>query len=423
MNKSLYNPGDKIGKYKLISRCGEGGFGEVWSAENDKGEKLALKINRQKYADKELKGIFSVPKGAHPNLLEIIDIGLDDGTFYYAMPLADNVGSADKYEADTLAYRIEHKTIPPKEVYELAEKMAAALGHLHNNGLIHRDVKPDNIIYVKGEPVLTDFGLVTESNYEVSRGGTFGFLPAYVNNREHTPCQASDFYALGATLQCALTGKKDPDLAKLRLEMTYPAPGGDLVRLFCTLEDQSKKFSESEDFIDSAEKFLACLYGKKLPVKAASDSITINQTENSSGNYNGLRNIAILMLIFALLYHGSAIKMQLQEGFPGLNIGQIFYMYFVSFCTFLCPALVLLYCRKVLKSSPAVSPLTKKEMLKYALLMGIFGGHRFHAGMKFTGSLMLLSFGGLGIWWLTDILLLSFDCFSDSRKRLIRSKK
>ena len=61
-------------------------------------------------------------------------------------------------------------------------------------------------------------------------------------------------------------------------------------------------------------------------------------------------------------------------------------------------------------------------MLKYAVLLGLFGGHRFRAGMNITGLLMLLSFGGLGLWWLTDIFLICFNCFIDNEKKLIIKK-
>ena len=430
---SKFNSGDVIGDgYQLISLCGSGGFGEVWRAEHEKYGLIALKIiTNEKYDDKELKGIFQFQKCKHPGLIEILDVGhTDERLLYYTMPLADHADSENEYKADSLALRIEKKKkISPDDVYKIAENISKALGCLHKEGLIHRDVKPDNIVYINGEPVLTDFGLVTVVSYETSRAGTPGFWPSYVLNKSYVPCEASDFYALGATLLCALAGTNDPDLALKRIvSMTYPDPGGDLIRLCCTLEDQSKVYSESEEFIDSEEKFLSCLQGRKeQKVSVDKSEVSVNNTdypdEKPANNYNSLRNIAIGLFIFACIYFSSAIKMQIREGFDGLNIAQIFYMYFVSACMFLCPPFVLLYCRKILNSQPEVSNLTKSEMLKYAVLLGIFGGHRFHAGMKITGIMMLLSFGGLGIWWLTDVLLLSFDCFSDNKKCLIMRKQ
>lgn len=422
---SEYKSNDTIGDYILTNCCGSGGFGEVWLAKNRvSGLSVALKIiTNRGQSEKEKNGLIKFQQCQHPNLIKILHVGeTDNKQLYYTMDCADNAGTEHSYIADSLENRIKKGKISPEECYILAGKIAEALGHLHRAGMVHRDVKPGNILFIKGEPVLADIGLVTQADINTSFAGTKGFMPDYVWNDVHEPCSASDFYALGITLQCALSGSNNTQIAKRNCSISLSGCGGDLQRLCCTLEDQSKSFSETDEFIDSSEKFLMCLYGKnKQPNQAVSYKTNV-QNHGKTCNYNGLKYIAIGLLSFAVLYYITAVKMQVREGFGDLNLFQICYMYFVSVCMFLFPPLVLLHCRKILKSHPEISRLSKSEMLKYALLLGLFGGHRFYAGRKITGTLMLLSFGGIGIWWLTDLLLLYFEYFSDNKKCLITAK-
>ena len=422
---SEYSSNATIGDYILTICCGSGGFGEVWLAKNRvSGMSVALKIitNRGQGA-KEKSGLIKFQQCRHPNLIKILHVGeTDNKQLYYTMDCADNAGTEHSYIADSLENRIKKGKISPEECYILAGKIAEALGYLHRAGMVHRDVKPGNILFIKGEPVLADIGLVTQADVDTSFAGTKGFMPDYVWNEEHEPCPASDFYALGVTLQCALSGTTNIQTAKRNCSITLSGHGGDLQRLCCTLEDQSKNYSNSDGFIDSSEKFLKCLHGKNKQINQAASGKICIPNSGQSCSYNGLKYFAIGLLVFAALYFVSAVKMQLQEGFGDLNVVQICYMYFVSVCMFLCPPLELLYCRKILKSHPEVSSLRKSEVLKYAILLGIFGGHRFYAGRKITGTLMLLSFGGVGIWWVTDILLIFCNYFIDGDKKLIENK-
>ena len=429
ISQGKYLPGYRIGEYTLTAFCGGGGFGEVYLAESTVGGlQVALKlITCKEHGEKERDGLIKFQRCQHPNLIRILHVGIHEGCLYYTMDRADNAGTEQEYIADTLAGRIKKGKIPANKVYSLAEKMAKTLGCMHKSGLIHRDVKPDNIVFIKEEPVLADIGLVTKIDVDVSLAGTSGFMPYYVFNKSHEPCPESDFYALGMTLQCALAGSDNPRKAKDRNDsMTLAGHSGDLQRL-CSKLDESNDFDKVS--IHSETDFINCLYGKKQQESQTIDNKSVeiqdditDQNTNQTGNYGSLRNVTVIFFLFAALYAYSMIKYVKTEGLGNLNTVQIVYMYFLSACLCLCPPIVLLYCRRVLRGNPEISKLTKSEMLKYAVLLGLFGGHRFRAGMNITGLLMLLSFGGLGLWWLTDIFLICFNCFIDNEKKLIIKK-
>lgn len=268
----IYKTGDRISDCTLLDCAGYGGFGEVWRAKNDDGKTVALKIiTNIKDGNREFNSILKLQKCEHDSLIKIDNIGIttDEYRFlYYFMPLADNIGTREKYIPDTLRSRLCKKgKLPPETLYEIAEKIANALGTLHKAGFIHRDVKPDNIIFIDGKPVLADIGLVTTSDVYTSRAGTYDFLPPYVLNKTHEQCPASDFYAFGMTLLCALYGTDNPEDACRRCRYDSKSLNGfslDIVNLYGILEKQSKNFpqtkEEKKEFIDSPEKFLAVLH-------------------------------------------------------------------------------------------------------------------------------------------------------------------
>ena len=285
--KHNYPLGTNIGGYTLTEFCGAGGFAEVYLAEDAAGRKLALKISHdKKNAEKEFDGLKKLSDCRHPNLIEIKHLVFHQGYLFYTMDCADNAGTEKEYIADTLEYRIKQKRkSSAEEVYSIAEKMADVLGYLHKQKLIHRDVKPGNILFIKGEPVLTDIGLITTATPDTSFAGTPVFIPHYVFDGRCSPCAESDFYALGLTLQCALAGTNDIHIAKRRNDdksITSPKESA-LLRLFAALDvsDDIKKVK-----IRSAEEFLECLhYGQDVPEESAPTKRPSAKTKSASKDY------------------------------------------------------------------------------------------------------------------------------------------
>ena len=140
----------------------------------------------------------------------------EDWGFYAVMDLADDefgrpLDSPEGYRPKTLASVIEgEKALPLKECVALAFSLANGLVALQRHHLLHRDIKPGNVLYVGGRPVLSDPGLVVDEAAAVSSVGTPGYLPP---ERKFTG-PASDIYSLGLTLKAASFGRQVEDLYK-----------------------------------------------------------------------------------------------------------------------------------------------------------------------------------------------------------------
>ena len=139
-----------------------------------------------------------------------------DWGFYTVMDLADDEfggspASPETYRPKTLASVIKgEKALPLKECVKLAIALAKGLAALQRHHLLHRDIKPGNVLYVKGQPVLSDPGLVVEESASVSTVGTPEYLPP---ERKFTD-GASDIYSLGLTLKAASFGRQLEDIDK-----------------------------------------------------------------------------------------------------------------------------------------------------------------------------------------------------------------
>ena len=192
----------------------------MWLARNVMGTQRAVKIVRRATFDsdrpwlREFEGIRRCEpvSRAHDGLIDILHMGRNDaeGWFYYVMELADGAHQPDPsdptdppgYTPATLSARLtEGKALDIENCLRLAESLAGALAFLHEQGLIHRDVKPSNVMYVGGVPKLGDIGLVAEAGSSRSYVGTEGFVPL-----EGPGTERADIFALGKVLYEALTG-------------------------------------------------------------------------------------------------------------------------------------------------------------------------------------------------------------------------
>jgi serine/threonine protein kinase len=192
----------------VIGRIGGGSYGEVWLDKSVTGQMRAIKIVwRRNFScdrphEREFRGIvqFEPISRLHPGVIQILHVGRDDsaGCFYYVMELADPVGThrpekerrsaedtlaaseprtLEMYSPRTLAADLRAgNRLPVTEVLTLGIQLADALGHLHRNHLVHRDVKPSNVIFLHGQAKLADIGLVTGADEARSFVGTEGFI-------------------------------------------------------------------------------------------------------------------------------------------------------------------------------------------------------------------------------------------------------
>src|SRR5215468_10712384 len=216
-------PGVKLGPYEIVGLLGAGGMGEVYRAKDTRLERtVAIKILpaqfsadpvRKQRFEREAKTISSLN---HPHICVLYDVGHQDGTDYLVMECV---------EGETLAKRLEKGPLPLEQVLKYGAQIADALDKAHRSGVVHRDLKPGNIMLTPSGAKLLDFGLAkpaapvltgatltaaTPCSPMTEQGtivGTFQYMsPEQVEGKELDG--RSDIFSLGAVLYEMVTGKK-----------------------------------------------------------------------------------------------------------------------------------------------------------------------------------------------------------------------
>jgi hypothetical protein len=209
------SPPPSIPDVDLVRPIGRGGFGEVWLGLNRAtGALKAVKIIPLKghAADPAGREIVSLAQleshhlSRHPHLLDIQHVGRTQDVLFYLMDPADDVSGRPAtndpgYRPATLALRLEQGPLPSADCLRCARQLAAGLAHLHAAGMVHRDVKPSNCLFVGRELKLADFGLLTPASTGLSRLGTVRYMPP-----DGRMDLRADVYAAGLVIYEMLTG-------------------------------------------------------------------------------------------------------------------------------------------------------------------------------------------------------------------------
>ena len=202
--------GHPLGPYQLERLLGQGGFAWVFVGREADGTPVAVKVLKPRYAgDSQFESRFrneseTAAKLEHPNIIRIRSVGKSGGNVYFAMDLcAESLGTLIANEGP----------LAEDEIVRIARDVTNGLAFAHRRGVIHRDLKVDNVLlHSDGSAVLTDFGIARAiSGYVASTGvnmtiGTPHYLsPEQAQGRSID--QRADFYALGVTLYKAATGE------------------------------------------------------------------------------------------------------------------------------------------------------------------------------------------------------------------------
>jgi serine/threonine protein kinase len=201
--------GHRLGPYRIEARLGRGGMGIVFRAVGDDGQVVALKVLRDELAADEAfrRRLAHEARAAaevrHPNLVPVLDVGEADGRLYLAVGYLEGRSLYERLAADG--------PLPVPDVVRLAADVGGGLEALHRRGIVHRDVKPGNILLAgDGTAVLGDFGLARNRAWTVLTKpgqvvGTLAYLaPERIQGEPAGPL--SDLYALGCVLYECLAG-------------------------------------------------------------------------------------------------------------------------------------------------------------------------------------------------------------------------
>ncbi len=263
--------------YELLGQAGIGGMGVVFRARQiATGRTVAVKVLRdddQSLPDaprrfrREVQCLASLD---HPNVLKVIESGTRDGVAYLVM---------EYLEGGTLAKRLNGSALPPRDAAQLVAALAGAVHYLHGRGIVHRNLKPHNVLFgADGAPKLSDFGVARVPGADdaaFGEGVVFGtpsyMAPEQAAGRGGAVGPATDIYGLGAILYECLTGQPPftgPSVMQTlqRVGSWEPVPPASLnkqadgviegVCLRCLRKDPRHRYASAREVADDLGRYL-----------------------------------------------------------------------------------------------------------------------------------------------------------------------
>lgn len=256
-------------RYIIEKELGRGGMGVVYLAKDKQLERpVALKFlgalvdHSEEYKQRFIREARSAAKVSHPNVVSIYDISAQSGKAYIAM---------EYVEGATLSRYLKQKgKLTVREALNITLQACSALQAVHESGVVHRDLKPDNIILGKGGLVkIMDFGLAKAADNRITKANVVMGTPCYMSPEQalgQDASPASDLYSLGLILHEMLTGKVvflEGDVMQRQINETPPPPSAavpdlppevDTLVLRCLEKDSAHRFAAAKELAEAIRK-------------------------------------------------------------------------------------------------------------------------------------------------------------------------
>src|ERR671925_861396 len=198
------------GRYRIVRKLGSGGMANVYLAEDEElGRRVAIKVLNERHAndDSFIERFRREAKNAaglsHPNIVSIYDRGEAEGTYYIAMEYLDGRSLKELI--------VGRGPAPVKTAIDYARQILAAVGFAHRHGIVHRDIKPHNVVVdADGRLKVTDFGIARSGASQMTEVGSIIGTAQYLSPEQARGApvdQRSDVYSVGIVLYEMLTGK------------------------------------------------------------------------------------------------------------------------------------------------------------------------------------------------------------------------
>jgi beta-lactam-binding protein with PASTA domain/predicted Ser/Thr protein kinase len=264
------------GRYRIERKLGTGGMADVYLAEDQElGRRVAIKILNDRHAadDQFVERFRREAKNAaglsHPNIVSVYDRGTAEGTYYIAMEYLDGRSLKELI--------VSRGPAPVKTAVEYARQILAAVGFAHRNGIVHRDIKPHNVLVAgdEGRLKVTDFGIARSGASQMTEVGSIIGTAQYLSPEQArgSPVdQTSDLYSVGVVLyelltgQVPFTGETPLEIAMKHLSEVPKPPSElrpevphdlDLVVLRALAKDPADRYETAEEMDADLERVLA----------------------------------------------------------------------------------------------------------------------------------------------------------------------